>query len=88
MAAAVLAFLSMSGDTLAVLVPLFADTRETLESLVLCGAVLSMAAMMALSRLARHGGDRLAPWTERAEGAMPFVMTGLGCDAPSDSVTG
>ncbi|WP_236638563.1 hypothetical protein [Mangrovicoccus ximenensis] len=54
---------------------------------MLCGALLSMAGMMGLSRLARHGGERLAPWTERAERAMPFVMIGLGCYVISNSLT-
>ncbi len=86
-AGAVLTFLSMSGDTLAVFAPLFADTREPLEPLILLGALASMAGMMALSRLSQHGGERLAPWTDRAERAMPFVMIGLGLYVLSNTLS-
>ncbi len=85
--AAFLLFLARSGDTLAVLLAILADTAEGLEIAVLAGVALSLAWLVGLTfRLGRvtSGPKRLE---RQADRLLPWVMIAAGLYVLADSVT-
>lgn len=76
--AAVLMFLAMSGDTLAVFVPFLADTSEVLEHWVLLGAGLSVVILAGVSLGLWRGMSRISAAARWLEAALPWIMIAVG----------
>ena len=84
---AVVMFLGLSGDSLAVLAPLFIDTVRSLQAMVLLGAATAIAAMAVAAVLLARVADRAEGIARRAEAVSPYVMMLAGLYVMWDSGT-
>ena len=71
-------FLSLSGDSFAVIAPLFLDTAPHLRMAVAVGSAAAILVMSGAAWLASNAADRLGGNMRRAEVLSPYIMIAAG----------